>query len=62
MPPTAGDGRLMLNTPIGISYDATTNEVLVADTGHSEIKAYAGRRWRLRLRRRDSTSGSRRRA
>jgi DNA-binding beta-propeller fold protein YncE len=30
-----------LNTPIGISYDATTNEVLVADTGHSEVKAYA---------------------
>ena len=30
-----------LSTPIGISYDATTNEVLVADTGHSEIKAYA---------------------
>jgi sugar lactone lactonase YvrE len=29
------------STPIGISYDATTNEVLVADTGHSEIKAYA---------------------
>jgi DNA-binding beta-propeller fold protein YncE len=31
----------LLNTPIGISYDATTNEVLVADTGHSEVKAYA---------------------
>ena len=30
-----------LDVPIGISYDATTNEVLVADTGHSEIKAYA---------------------
>jgi tripartite motif-containing protein 71 len=29
-----------LNVPIGISYDATTHEVLVADTGHSEIKAY----------------------
>ncbi len=30
-----------LSTPIGISYDATTNEVLVADTGHSEVKAFA---------------------
>jgi len=45
---TAGDApdcgsvdACQLNTPIGISYDATTNEVLVADTGHSEVKAYA---------------------
>ncbi len=45
---TAGDATdcgsvtaCKLSTPIGISYDATTNEVLVADTGHSEIKAFA---------------------
>jgi tripartite motif-containing protein 71 len=38
-----GPGKLAqnLNVPIGLSYDATTNEVLVADTGHSLIKAYA---------------------
>jgi tripartite motif-containing protein 71 len=38
-----GAGKLAsnLNVPIGLSYDATTNEVLVADTGHSLIKAYA---------------------
>jgi DNA-binding beta-propeller fold protein YncE len=38
-----GLGKLanQLNVPIGISYDATTNEVLVADTGHSAIKAFA---------------------
>ena len=38
-----GPGKLPqnLNVPIGLSYDATTNEVLVADTGHSLIKAYA---------------------
>jgi tripartite motif-containing protein 71 len=29
-----------LNTPIGISYDAANNQVIVADTGHSEVKAY----------------------
>jgi tripartite motif-containing protein 71 len=29
-----------LNEPLGISFDATDNEVLVADTGHSEIKGY----------------------
>ena len=39
--PTAAALRCKLSTPIGISYDATTNEVLVADTGHSEIKAFA---------------------
>ena len=45
---TAGDvndcggvAACKLSTPIGISYDATTNEILVADTGHSEIKAFA---------------------
>jgi sugar lactone lactonase YvrE len=45
---TAGDAvdcgsvaACKLSTPIGISFDATTNEVLVADTGHSEIKAFA---------------------
>ena len=45
---TAGDAAdcgsvaaCKLSTPIGISYDATTNEVLVADTGHSQIKAFA---------------------
>jgi len=38
-----GPGKLTqnLNVPIGLSYDATTNEILVADTGHSLIKAYA---------------------
>jgi sugar lactone lactonase YvrE len=38
-----GAGKLAsnLNVPIGLSYDATTNEILVADTGHSLIKAYA---------------------
>jgi DNA-binding beta-propeller fold protein YncE len=38
-----GAGKLVsnLNVPIGLSYDSTTNEVLVADTGHSLIKAYA---------------------
>jgi tripartite motif-containing protein 71 len=38
-----GPGKLAsnLNVPIGLSYDATTNEILVADTGHSLIKAYA---------------------
>jgi DNA-binding beta-propeller fold protein YncE len=38
-----GLGKLSsnLNVPIGLSYDATTNEILVADTGHSLIKAYA---------------------
>jgi tripartite motif-containing protein 71 len=38
-----GAGKLAsnLNVPIGISYDATTNEVLMADTGHSVVKAYA---------------------
>jgi len=38
-----GLGKLAqnLNVPIGLSYDATTNEILVADTGHSLIKAYA---------------------
>jgi DNA-binding beta-propeller fold protein YncE len=36
-----GKAANQLNVPIGISYDATTNEVLVADTGHSEIKAFA---------------------
>ncbi len=35
-------GPCLLSTPIGISFDPTTNEVLVADTGHSEIKAFAG--------------------
>lgn len=29
-----------LNTPIGVSWDATNNQVLVADTGNSLIKAY----------------------
>jgi tripartite motif-containing protein 71 len=40
---TGGAGKLAsnLNVPIGLSYDATTNEILVADTGHSLIKAYA---------------------
>ncbi len=38
-----GAGKLAqnLNVPIGLSYDATTNEILAADTGHSLIKAYA---------------------
>jgi DNA-binding beta-propeller fold protein YncE len=36
-----GKAANQLNVPIGISYDATTNEVLVADTGHSAIKAFA---------------------
>jgi tripartite motif-containing protein 71 len=38
-----GAGKLAsnLNVPIGLSYDSTTNEVLMADTGHSVIKAYA---------------------
>ena len=36
-----GKGASNLNVPIGLSYDSTTNEVLVADTGHSLIKAYA---------------------
>ena len=36
-----GSASSNLNVPIGISYDATTNEVLVADTGHSAIKAFA---------------------
>lgn len=38
-----GAGKLAsnLNVPIGLSYDASTNEILVADTGHSLIKAYA---------------------
>jgi tripartite motif-containing protein 71 len=38
-----GAGKLSsnLNVPIGLSYDPTTNEILVADTGHSLIKAYA---------------------
>jgi len=36
-----GKGISNLNVPIGLSYDPTTNEVLVADTGHSAIKAYA---------------------
>jgi tripartite motif-containing protein 71 len=38
-----GAGKLVnnLNVPIGLSYDKTTNEVLMADTGHSVIKAYA---------------------
>ena len=40
---TGGAGKLPqnLNVPIGLSYDPTTNEILVADTGHSLIKAYA---------------------
>ena len=40
---TGGAGKLAqnLNVPIGLSYDATTKEILVADTGHSLIKAYA---------------------
>jgi tripartite motif-containing protein 71 len=29
-----------LSAPIGVSYDATDNQVLVADTGHSLVKAY----------------------
>jgi DNA-binding beta-propeller fold protein YncE len=37
----AGSLSSNLNIPIGLSYDATTNEILVADTGHSLIKAYA---------------------
>jgi tripartite motif-containing protein 71 len=38
----AGPGKLNqdLNTPIGISYDAVNNQLIVADTGHSEVKAY----------------------
>jgi tripartite motif-containing protein 71 len=36
-----GKAANQLNVPIGISYDASTNEVLVADTGHSAIKAFA---------------------
>lgn len=38
-----GAGKLAsnLNVPIGISYDASSDEVLMADTGHSVIKAYA---------------------
>ncbi len=31
----------VVHTPIGISYNSTDNEILVADTGHSLIKAYA---------------------
>ena len=56
MPATTADcgstAACDLNTPIGISYDATTNEVLVADTGHSEIKAYAAVGRCLRVHRR----------
>jgi DNA-binding beta-propeller fold protein YncE len=40
-------GSCLLNTPIGISFDTTDNEVLVADTGHSVIKAYAGEGYTL---------------
>jgi tripartite motif-containing protein 71 len=36
-----------LSTPIGISFDASSDEVLVADTGHSLIKAYAGEGYSL---------------
>jgi sugar lactone lactonase YvrE len=38
-----GAGKLAqnLNVPIGLSYDGSDNEILVADTGHSAIKAYA---------------------
>jgi tripartite motif-containing protein 71 len=36
-----GKGASNLNVPIGLSYDSTTNEILVADTGHSVVKAYA---------------------
>jgi DNA-binding beta-propeller fold protein YncE len=31
----------VLNNPIGISYDTVNNQVLVADTGHSLIRAYS---------------------
>jgi tripartite motif-containing protein 71 len=37
----AGKAASNLNVPIGISYDPTTNEVLMADTGNSVVKAYA---------------------
>jgi DNA-binding beta-propeller fold protein YncE len=40
-------GTACLNTPIGVSFDTTDDEVLVADTGHSVIKAYAGEGYSL---------------
>jgi DNA-binding beta-propeller fold protein YncE len=39
-PATGTTAPCAVNEPLGISFDATDNEVLVADTGHSEIKAY----------------------
>jgi DNA-binding beta-propeller fold protein YncE len=36
-----GKAVCVVHTPIGISYDPTDNEILVADTGHSLVKAYA---------------------
>jgi DNA-binding beta-propeller fold protein YncE len=35
------NNKQVLNNPIGISYDTANNQVLVADTGHSLIRAYA---------------------
>jgi tripartite motif-containing protein 71 len=38
-----GPGKLAgdLNTPIGITYDQVNNQLIVADTGHSEVKGYS---------------------
>jgi tripartite motif-containing protein 71 len=44
IPGTACTAKLpipCLSDPLGISFDASTNQILVADTGHSVIKAYS---------------------
>ena len=38
--PSGGKLPSSLNVPIGVTYDFTNNAVLVADTGHSVIKAF----------------------